>query len=65
MKKKLNLNKLSVKSFVTQESMQQTDKLKGGTPGDTFVACGPSDNPLCTFDECFTKGRGCTRYQVC
>ncbi|WP_430408631.1 hypothetical protein [Kordia sp.] len=57
LKSKLVLSKKVVSNFTVSAS-------KGGT-GNTFN-CGPSNNPMCTFDDvCFSKGPGCTRWQVC
>lgn len=62
MKKRTIKNKLVIsKSVVSNLDMKAT---KGGT-GNTFN-CGPSRNPMCTFvDACFSKGPGCSRWQVC
>lgn len=57
LKSKLVISKKTVSNF-------NVDAAKGGT-GNTFH-CGPSNNPMCTFDDaCFSKGPGCSRWQVC
>lgn len=53
----LKLNKKSVSAL-------GTEKNTGGVI-NTFN-CGPSNNAWCTFDDrCFSKGAGCSRWQVC
>lgn len=57
-KNKLNISKNTVSKF-------DVDRAKGGTGTGTAI-CGPSNNAMCTFiDACFSKGDGCSRWQVC
>lgn len=60
--KKKNLTRTLViqKSVISNLEASST---KGGI--NTFN-CEPSNNAQCTFvDECFSKGPGCSRWQVC
>jgi len=62
--KKLNLQKLSVTSFTTGIVSRHGQAVKGGR-AESFN-CAPTHDFRCTFeDACFSKGRGCSRWQVC
>ncbi len=65
--KKLNLNELKVKSFVTEFVNGKENTAKGGynVLPKTALNCKPTFGMNCTFDECFSQGAGCSDYQVC
>ena len=64
--RKLNLDELKVSSFTTNLSEKVENTVQGGIPRNTFQACTPSRNAMCTFDDaCFSRGPGCSNYQVC
>ncbi len=67
--RKLNLDQLKVSSFTTDLNAAVENTVKGGTgsaPRTFGNDCPPSRNALCTFDDvCFSKGPGCSNYQVC
>ncbi|WP_420573621.1 hypothetical protein [Kordia sp.] len=57
LKSKLIISRKTISNF-------QVNATKGGTR-NTFN-CGASNNAMCTFlDACFSKGPGCSRWQVC
>ncbi|MCH2192644.1 hypothetical protein [Kordia sp.] len=58
-KRKLNSLKLNKKSI--------SDLTKEKNIGGINTAnCGPSNNAWCTYDDsCFSKGPGCSRWQIC
>ena len=65
-KGKLNLKELKVSSFATDLKGTTENTVKGGFGENTFFDCPPSRNAFCTFDNaCFSKGPGCSNYQVC
>ncbi len=55
-KKKLKLNQLKVKSFVTEMDDRQAEKVKGG---DTAYTCPASCIVACFTDEAITCGGTC------
>ncbi|WP_046755573.1 hypothetical protein [Kordia jejudonensis] len=57
LKSKLTISKKTVSTL-------ESNATKGGT-GNTFRDCGPSNNAMCTFGDCFSQGPGCSRWQVC
>jgi len=64
MKKRTVKNKLSIRKNVVS-TFKVTSK--GGGLGQTFGNCPPTQNGLCTFpaQTCFSKGAGCSNWQVC
>lgn len=61
----LNLDELQVSSFTTNLSNKKEETVKGGSEPLQSFNCPPTQNGLCTFDACFSKGPGCSDWQVC
>lgn len=65
-KRKINLNELQVSSFRTNLDSGKEETVKGGIEPLRSFRCPVTQNALCTFDDaCFSKGPGCSDWQVC
>lgn len=63
--KRLDLNNLQIKSFVTNIDSETEKTVKGGNHV-TCPVCPTVNDVGCTFDQaCFTVGEYCSNVQVC
>ncbi len=54
MKKKLNLDKLKVESFVTYQNVGNIELIKGGEPDTAIKKCRPTQPFQCDPDDFFS-----------